>query len=242
MSNNTLQNFEELPTSAKRKRVLAAVAQELVTSEDDDNVADGMDICDIMENHTLHQRQTTTSSALHALGETIRNTLLEINDIREQNRERRHRELLQILAKMAQQESPTKNVHDNSKVSNINNEIITNEQQVNNYVIEQDQVTMNSSTSKSDTNSKQTEFNEVLKSQKTVVDNATLVQKKSENYIKILPKLQKTSSNIQQVSNIKNANSKKELQNMRAEMLEIQRKKMEDRERKMREFLQMQNM
>ncbi|XP_023304728.2 uncharacterized protein LOC111686590 [Lucilia cuprina] len=226
MTNHRMSNSEEHPSAAKRKRVLAAVAQEIVTSEDDDNIADGTDICNIMENHIQHQRQsTTTSSALYALGETIRNTLLEINEIREQNRERRHKELLQVLTKMTQQGSP-------SKISN-NTDLLDKEHNT----VPMDRPHENNTTT--------TELNQVLMT-KRPVDKVMPVEKSPIKYIKLLPKPQSTSLNTQPLSKTdvfppKNGNTKEELQNMRAKMLELQRKKMEDRERKKREFLQMQN-
>ncbi|XP_037820108.1 uncharacterized protein LOC119609419 [Lucilia sericata] len=228
MTNHRMSNSEEHPSAAKRKRVLAAVAQDIVTSDDDDHVADGTDICNIMENHIQHQRQsTTTSSALHALGETIRNTLLEINEIREQNRERRHKELLQVLTKMTQQGSPT-------KISS-NPDLLDKEH--NTVPIAMDRSNENNSTT--------TDLNQLLIAQRPL-DKVMPVEKAPTKYIKLLPKPQATNLNTQSLSKtdvipLKKDSTKEELQNMRAKMLELQRKKMEDRERKKREFLQMQN-
>lgn len=231
---------EQSPCTAKRKKVLAAVAQELVTSEDDD-VADGIDICNIIENHTEQHRQITTSSALHALGETIRNTLLEMNEIREQNRERRHRELLQILTKMVQQENLTKN---NDQISNPCEYIVKQESiEKDNFLNAKQFEKIDCSPISFDTNLNYTDLKHLLNNQDN--DNSTIsADNSSSKFIKLLPKTQinkEQMGKIKTVIDVKQDNTKEELQKMRAQMIELQRKKMEDRERKKLEFLQIQN-
>lgn len=285
MTNPRLGISDEHDTSSnKRKRIIVAVAQELVTSEDDDIGADGMDICDIIDNHTVHHRQTATSNALHALGETIRNTLLEINEIREQNRERRHKELLEVLTKMVQLESSNKTEVNLTKSTDLKEtyaktKTLNNLKQNSNesdllesqqFPLETEQVVMNNSSSQDFFNNAKETYSKVANNQQAsdsainscnteVFDNNSnanfndsvqplRINKTPNKFIKLLPNSPVSSSNSQPLMiktknvSLKSTNTKEELQKMRAQMLELQRQKMEDRERKKRELLQMQNM
>lgn len=262
MINPRLQSTEETLKSGVPKRVLAAVAQEFESNEVDDTVRDGMDIYNIIDNHHSSQRyQNVTSNDLQSLGETIRNTLLEINEIREQNRERRHKELLNVLKKIAQHNCGTAKCEDdktNITTACTEDECLNNtiDGNINNLV---------------DVENKQTKpLNDSNKTSER--KDSTTVQKQDINYIENeqIPEslnfldertIQEcedppSQSVTQEGSTIKacsvilgrrhittvnrmpaaKQNTKLELQQMRSKMLELQRKKMEDRLRKKRQI------
>lgn len=237
---------EHIP-NAKRKKILAAIAQEIVTSEDDDNIVDAMNICDIIECHNDKHKQPTSSKAIYALGETIRNTLLEINEIREQNRERRHNELKEILTKIAFNDNVTSKC-DASMNGKINDaSLISNQRKIKQSVGE-DQQTISEQYKIDEIKTEaivdeelcNSNSNSTLTNVNTVVDSKDFkMHKFTETAISPLTSIIKPLKNVNSVVVVKKSQS--DLDEMRDQMLEMQRKKMEDRVRKKRKFLHIKN-
>lgn len=266
MINQRLQTSEENPSLAKQNRILTAVAQDIVKNEVDDIVADGMDICDIIDNHhSMQPSQYVTSNDLRSLGETIRNTLLEINEIREQNRERRHRELLETLTKISlPNDGPAKcdevkTIVDNGSID-IKEECLntTKDQSTSNHVAEDNMIQTesldnsnkttesNSSTTVPRQGSDHSKNNQISENLNFLDEKTTNDYTEASQMYSVTQKkgIKKACSTILGNRKIVTANrifaikqnTKEELQQMRAKMLELQRKKMEDRERKKREM------
>lgn len=205
LNKNVSPNCLENDLLAKRKKIMAAVSEEIVDSDDDDdNVEDGIYVYKVMTDENTH---FACSSALHALGETIRNTLLEINTIREKNRERRHKELLQLLTEMVQHENM------NSKSSSFNEQVVPMTD------VGDKDTTDNGKTVKRVYD--QNDIDSATKSKEFL----TKMKKVHEHQVNKSPHVCKAKNNTANIAN-------KELKQLRAQMLEIQRKKMEDRERK----------
>lgn len=266
MINQRLQTSEENPPLTKQNRILTVVAQDVVKNEVDEIVADGMDICDMIDNHhSVQPNQNVSSNDLRSLGETIRNTLLEINEIREQNRERRHRELLELLTKISLPNSgPAKYDGMKRTVNNgsvdIKEECLntTKDQSTSNHVAEDNLMQKESldnpnkiSESNSSTTIQQQGFDHSKNNQmsenfnfldeKTTNDYTEKSQMPSVIQKKGIKKACSTILGNQKVVTTNRIfavkqNTKEELQQMRAKMLELQRKKMEDRERKKRQM------
>lgn len=266
MINQRLQTSKENPPMAKQNGIFTVVAQEIVKNEVDDIVADGMDICDMIDSHhSMQPGQNVTSNDLRSLGETIRNTLLEINEIREQNRERRHRQLLETLTKISLPDSgpakcgEVKTLVDNGSID-INEECLstTKYQSTSTHVAEDNMMQKESL----DNPNKVSESNSLTAVQQQGFDHSKNIEI-TENLNSLDEKIKDDYTepsqmpSVAQKKSIKKAcstilgnrkvvtankifavkqNTKEELQQMRAKMLELQRKKMEDRERKKRQM------
>lgn len=198
----------------KRKKVLAALSE----SADTDGDFHGYEpLCDILDGNVASSRNSS-------LGETIRTTLLEINDIQERNRERRHKELLALLNKLFSKESPVEDTSLRYSEKNFEDE-------------------QNTGGDQSSTINKhlETDDRKADKIEATVVQNVNSnILKPASGAVKITSR-NATNKNIKCPSSSKviASKNKSEILQMRAQMLEMQRKKMEDRERKKKECLQM---
>uniref|UniRef100_A0A1I8NK27 Uncharacterized protein n=1 Tax=Musca domestica TaxID=7370 RepID=A0A1I8NK27_MUSDO len=138
------------------------------------------------------------ANSIRNLGQTIRKTLFEINEIRERNRERRHKELMEILSRMLARDSPT--VDELNDQSNV-----TKKMKVDNGVGTANVTDIGANTW-------------------SLSPHATKTEDSSNARINASGSLSHTER--------KKPDEKSELQIMRLQMLEMQRQKMEDRERK----------
>lgn len=197
----------------KRKKVLAALSE----AADADGDFHGYEpLCDILDGNVASSRNSS-------LGETIRTTLLEINEIQERNRERRHKELLALLNKLFSNESPVEDASLRYSEKNFEDDHNTGDRSsiINKHL--------------------QTDDRKVDKIEATVVQNVNSnILKPATGAVNITSK-NVTNKNIKCPSSSKviASKNKSEILQMRAQMLEMQRKKMEDRERKKQECLQM---
>lgn len=138
------------------------------------------------------------ANSIRNLGQTIRKTLFEINEIRERNRERRHKELMEILSRMLARDSPTADeLNDQSNV--------TKKMKVDNEIGTDSVMDIGANTLSFSPHATKTEDS----------NNARINASGSSSH-----------------TERKKLDEKSELQIMRLQMLEIQRQKMEDRERK----------
>uniref|UniRef100_A0A0K8V1X5 Uncharacterized protein n=1 Tax=Bactrocera latifrons TaxID=174628 RepID=A0A0K8V1X5_BACLA len=172
-----------------------------------------------------------------AITSTIRNTLLEINDIQERNQERRHGELVALFEKYFKNDQ-IKAFVTSANVSFENSEDSSNSLDSKHFVKDVKQLQVE----------KHAEKIAVSKTQET--KQSVKVRKRrvslTENIIQPIPSKNSTgeinSLKVEPISctsptekvNVK-ANQRDELIAMREKMLAIQRRKMEDRERRKRD-------
>lgn len=207
----------------KRQKLLTTIVEAIVNNDEDDSDLDTISICNIMEDQESqgNVRSESNATAIRALGETIRNTLLEISQVREQNRDRRHRELLDILQKVINSETKIVKKTQSCQTDNDIDCLKTAGTHCKVKVIETENTENKSSTSRIEDEKKTSSANH-LKTQER--PNTTAAEPKQ---------------NTEKIVAVKKDNKcVEDLKLMRANMMEMQRKKMEDRERKKRNCLE----
>lgn len=174
---------------------------------------------------------------VEAITSTIRNTLLEINNIQERNQQRRHGELVALFEKYFSNDK-FKTIETSANVSLENSEDSSNSSNTKHFKKNVKQLQF----------SKQVEKIAVLKTQKQ--KNSVNTRKRRINLTENASEATSSKNSTGKSSNLKvepisctssietinvKANHRDELFAMREKMLAIQRRKMEDRERRKRE-------
>uniref|UniRef100_A0A1I8NNS6 Uncharacterized protein n=1 Tax=Stomoxys calcitrans TaxID=35570 RepID=A0A1I8NNS6_STOCA len=220
----------------KREKVVEYVAKTFENS-DTDEVDEINAACQLIDKRICSKIVSATS--IQSLGETIRSTLLEIHETCERNRERRHKELLLVLSKFI--DSDTIHEEDGGK------------QIVNNHASGHKEKPFGISRSSLQSGLRIGTVPDLfiaddcsssaflrLQQQRKSVDNASnnvaLLQTKC---LQIQTEANESIKNSH--TGLEGCSNKGGVKLTRTQMLEIQRKKMEDRERRSRSCLQTHN-
>ncbi|XP_017465874.1 PREDICTED: uncharacterized protein LOC108358869 [Rhagoletis zephyria] len=221
-----LQGSEDTFKSENQIHILLSAADIMNKNEDEE---EDLEVGNILESSKCRQCMHC-QEGIAAITNTIRNTMIEINEIKERNRERRHQEILEAFKNyLCQINAPRdfKNTHILNPDSSVN--------QLNN-------------TSKTHTIPLPQLSNEVYPVKETKRQLPVCTQKHQHNTIE-RPSTEAPPKKSIKTMNLKietlshsadaeiiKASQKDELVAMREKMLAMQRRKMEDRERKKRDI------
>lgn len=222
------QRISEESPKAKKKKFIETLAE--TTARTTDDFTDYEPVCDLLDEDDSFSQKAEAS---RMLGATIRATLLEISEIQERNRDRRHKELLAVLSKIFSNDSQIKDASlpntENIKQQRYELAEFLTDAQISSESVAYGKI----STLKVKTA-------EIEGSKTNSFERSTVsMQHQHSNILK--PALGGIPENGNNSPKLIAPKNKSELQLMRAKMLEAQRQKMKDRERKKLEHLQMLN-